>query len=221
MTLPVLYSFRRCPYAIRTRLALLYAKQRVVLREVVLRDKPQHMLEISPKGTVPVLQLHDGSVLEESRDIMVWALARYDPQQLMPTGSTLETTQSLIDNNDGEFKHWLDRYKYSDRYPDYSREYYRDGAQQFLAALEERLSGSAYLFGETPSLADIATMPFVRQFAHVDKDWFDSAPYPALQAWLTDWLASPVFLQVMKKYSPWSVGSKAIVFGDNQCKPLG
>lgn len=196
---PVLYSFRRCPYAIRSRLALQYAGQMVDLQEVSLRDKPPEMLAISPKGTVPVLQLADGTVLEESLDIMLWALRKDDPSQLLPAADELPETLALIAANDGDFKHWLDRYKYAVRHPEHSPEYYRQQGEVFLQQLEQRLSQTTYLSGEQITLSDIAIVPFVRQFAFVDKAWFDAADYPALQRWLENWLASDVFLRVMAK----------------------
>jgi glutathione S-transferase len=199
---PILYSFRRCPYAIRTRLALAFARQQVELREVVLKDKPQEMLAISPKATVPVLQLPDGSVIEESRDIMLWALHLNDPDALL-VGEPSEATAVLLDENDGEFKHWLDRYKYADRYPERNAQEYRSEGCEFLNKLEQRLEHSAFLCGEQMRIADIAIMPFVRQFAMVDQAWFDSAPYPALQAWLRGLVDGEIFMRMMKKHAPW------------------
>ncbi len=212
MTLPILYSFRRCPYAIRTRLALVYAEQKVVLREVVLRNKPDTMLAISPKGTVPVLQLSDGRVLDESRDIIMWALQKNDPHHLLAVEEGLNAMQSLIDENDDHFKHWLDRYKYSERYPEQNREYYRQQAEVFLEKLDQCLNKNVYLFGQQPSLADISIMPFVRQFAHVDKQWFDDTGYSALKTWLQGWLEAPIFLKVMQKYLPWQEESEILIF---------
>ena len=196
---PTLYSFRRCPYAIRTRLALQYAQVSVDIHEVSLRDKPAEMLAISPKATVPVLQLPDGTVLEESLDISLWGLRLNDPQQLLPPNSELQETLALIAENDGEFKYWLDYYKYATRYPEQSSEYYRQKGEVFLQKLEERLTENTYLSGEKITLSDIAIIPFVRQFAYVDKRWFDSGGYPALQRWLETWLMSEVFLKVMAK----------------------
>lgn len=198
---PTLYSFRRCPYAIRTRLALHYAEQAVDIHEVSLRDKPAEMIAISPKATVPVLQLADGTVLDESLDIMLWALRRNDPQQLLPDESELQETLSLIAENDGEFKNWLDHYKYATHHPEQSPEYYRQKGEVFLQKLEQLLTENRYLSGSTITLSDIAIVPFVRQFAHVDKRWFDAADYPALQRWLGAWLTSEVFVGVMAKAS--------------------
>lgn len=197
--LPIFYSFRRCPYAMRARLALDFAGQAVNKVEVSLRAKPAAMLAISPKGTVPVLQLADGSVLEESLDIMRWALGRNDPQGLLPVGPALTDCLELIRRNDDEFKHWLDHYKYAIRFPEQPPEYYRAQGEAFLGELEQRLQGQPYLGGANISLCDIAILPFVRQFAHVDKNWFDQSGYPALRQWLANWLASAVFMRIMAK----------------------
>ncbi|MDO3382016.1 glutathione S-transferase [Gilvimarinus algae] len=208
---PVLYSFRRCPYAMRARLGLLFAGLSVELREVVLKHKPRDMLAISPKGTVPVLQLADGAVIDESRDILVWALKRSDPQGLL-AGEVLDQANALFDQNDTEFKHWLDRYKYSDRHPEMDQAEYRERGEVFLQVLERLLCKNRYLLGESTSVADIGVMPFVRQFAHVDRDVFYQLPYPRLQRWLKAWLEHPLFVQAMVKYSPWQAGDKPVVF---------
>lgn len=209
--LDLLYSFRRCPYAMRARLGIAFAGLTVELREIVLRNKPAHMLEISPKGTVPVLLLTDGTVIEESIEILEWALGQQDPQHLLDVN--LEQADALVQRNDNEFKHWLDRYKYSDRYPEQSQLEYRQQGEQFLKALEELLAQNTYLFGSNISKADIAIMPFVRQFAHVDREEFYALPYPKVQQWLRNWLEHPVFLQTMKKYQPWQEGDELVVFG--------
>src|SRR5690554_5339291 len=163
---PILYSFRRCPYAMRARLGILFAGLQVELREIVLRNKPAQMLAISPKGTVPVLQLPDGQVIDESLDIMRCALQLQDPQQLLDE-STLTQGYALIEQNDRQFKHWLDRYKYADRYPEMTQLEYRLQGEVFLQQLEQLLNQS-FLLGDKISLADIGIMPFIRQFAHVD-----------------------------------------------------
>lgn len=210
-SLPLLYSFRRCPYAMRARLGLVFAEQQVVLREIVLKDKPPQMLAISPKGTVPVLQLADGTVIEESFDIMMWALGQHDPSRLLDA-QTLSQANALIDKNDNEFKHWLDRYKYADRHPEMSQEEYRQRGEAFLQILETQLTNSTYLLGDGISVADIGIMPFVRQFAHVNREVFYHLPYPHLQRWLKNWLAHPLFLQVMTKYQPWQEGDEVVIF---------
>lgn len=217
MTAPLhrLYSFRRCPYAMRARLGLLFAELQVELREIVLRNKPAQMLAISPKGTVPVLELMttDGSqqhVIEESREILEWALQQHDPHGLLSI--ELAKANALIDQNDHEFKHWLDRYKYADRYPELTQLEYRQRGEVFLQVLEELLTNNQYLLGERISIADIGIMPFVRQFAHVDREVFYSLPYPHVQKWLDAWLEHPVFKQVMTKFQPWQEGDEVVVF---------
>lgn len=208
MSLPVLYSFRRCPYAIRSRLALRAAGQRVELREVVLRAKPEQMLAISPKGTVPVLQLPDGRVIEQSLEIMRWALGQSDPQ-----GWLRADAQAWIDLNDGPFKALLDRYKYPERHPERSAPSWRDEAVALmLEPMNRALSAHPQLLGEHVSLADMALLPFVRQFAQVDADWFSQAPLPGLQAWLAAHLASALFESSMGKVAPWSPGQAPVVF---------
>lgn len=207
---PVLYSFRRCPYAMRARLGLAFAGLTVELREIVLRNKPEHMLQISPKGTVPVLQLTTGQVIEESLEILEWALAQQDPQGLLNTD--LAQADSLIARNDNEFKHWLDRYKYFDRYPEHSQLEYRQQGEQFIRQLESQLGQHPYLLGASPSKADIAIMPFVRQFAHVDRAAFAQLPYPQVQKWLQHWLEHPVFAHIMHNYAPWQLGAEPVLF---------
>ena len=210
-SLPRLYSFRRCPYAMRARLGLLFAKLPVELREVTLKDKPDQMLAISPKGTVPVLQLIDETVIEESLEIMLWALEQNDPQGLFDQ-SVLSQANALIAQNDDEFKHWLDRYKYADRHTDMTQTEYRQRGEMFLQVLEDLLTKNTYLLGERVTIADIGIMPFVRQFAHVDRDTFYSLPYPKLQLWLQHWLEHPVFIQAMTKFQPWQEGDEIVVF---------
>jgi len=206
--LPVLYSFRRCPYAIRARLALAYAGVRVELREVSLKNKPRQLLEISTKGTVPVLQLMDGGVIDESLDIMRWALAQQDPDDWLAAGDEAE---SLVAVNDGEFKHYLDRYKYADRYPEFSVDYYRGKAESLLAVLEERLMHSGNLAGKHASWVDAAIFPFIRQFAGVDEAWFHANPYHELKKWLLLWSESDLFASVMGKYPVWTPESRQTI----------
>ena len=201
---PVLYSFRRCPYAMRARLALRYAEQSVEHREVVLRDIPQQMIDISPKATVPVMLLSNETVIDESLDIALWALEQQDPHELLGSLSQLSDMLALINENDNDFKAWLDQYKYADRYPEQTPEYYRQQGEDFLQKLESRLAHHPYLFGVKIRLADIAIMPFVRQFAHVDKRWFEAAEYPNLQRWLSEWLESDTFKEIMTKYPKWT-----------------
>jgi glutathione S-transferase len=212
--LGVLYSFRRCPYAMRARLALAYClnANSVELREVVLKDKPQTMLDISPKATVPVLQLNNESVLEESLDIMHFALSNNQSQLLSLYPLNLQSQiDALIAMNDGEFKWALDHYKYADRYEE-TELYYREKGQVFLDTLNRLLSQHEYLFSNDVSLADLAIFPFVRQFAHVDKNWFEKSEYANLKKWLNNWLESPLFISIMNKYKQWQVDAEPVYF---------
>jgi glutathione S-transferase len=202
---PILYSFRRCPYAMRARMALFQSGTKLELREIVLRDKPEHMLEISPKGTVPVLQVSETKVIDESFDIMLWALNQNDPDDWLAGHDA-----ALIAQNDEEFKAALDRYKYPNRYPDEDCSSARDDGEEFLKLLEARLQNAPYLCGDKKSLADIAIFPFIRQFANVDRDWFYALPYPALQAWLKSHLESDLFIAIMEKYKPWKEAGEAV-----------
>lgn len=202
---PILYSFRRCPYAMRARMALLVSGQTVELREVALRGKPAEMIAASPKATVPVLVLADGEVIDESICIMRWALARHDPENWLAGDDA-----ALIAANDGAFKHHLDRYKYPDRHGVDPIEH-RDSGLAMLHGLEVRLSARSHLCGDTRTLADIAVMPFVRQFAAVDQGWFYRQPLPQLQAWLARLTASALFDQAMLRVRPWADGDAAII----------
>jgi len=204
---PVLYSFRRCPYAIRARLAIKVSGIQVELREIALADKPQQMLLSSSKGTVPVLVLADGTVIDESRDIMLWALLQNNPENWLVDDSELMAEIShIIDINDNEFKPHLDHYKYADRFPEHPMEHYRQQAEGFLQQLEQKLNQTEYLVSDNISLADMAVLPFVRQFAHVDKEWFYQTHYKKCQTWLDDLLESALFSDVMKKYPRWQAG---------------
>ena len=196
--LPILYSYRRCPYAMRARMALSYAGIPVEIREISLKQKPAHMLQVSPKGTVPVLVLPDGQVIEQSLEIMHWALQQHDADGWLSADP--QHAALLIAENDGAFKQHLDRYKYAIRFPEYSAEHYRAQGALFLAKLEQRLQQSAFLLGDAISLADIAIFPFIRQFAAVDHDWFESTGYIKLQSWLQHLVESALFERVMVKY---------------------
>ena len=196
MSEALLYSFRRCPYAMRARLALHYAGVPVRIIEVSLKAKPAEMLALSPKGTVPVLVV-DGVVIDESLAIMQWALAQHDPEDWLLGGDP--TVLALIAENDHGFKHHLNRYKYAERYPEQPMEQYRAEGEVFLQKLDGLLAGRSYLLADHPSLADMAVAPFVRQFAHVDRQWFASTPYTRLQQWLEAFLHSPLFIGVMAK----------------------
>ena len=207
--LPVLYSFRRCPYAIRARMALAVAGMAVELREVLLRDKPEAMLEVSAKGTVPVLQLPDGRVIDESLEVMDWALTQNDPEDWADTSAN---TEALIAYCDAPFKGWLDKHKYADRHPEQSQGAYRERAAEFLALLEQRSGDREFLGGQRVTRGDVAVFPFVRQFAGVDPAWWRGAPYPNLRCWLDLWLASDAFTRVMDKHPPWQPGTPGVFF---------
>ncbi|MFM7888426.1 MAG: glutathione S-transferase, partial [Pseudanabaena sp.] len=196
MTLPILYSFRRCPYAIRARMALAYAGITYELREVSLKNKPQEMLEISPKGTTPVMQIFSDIensdqdaklsflILEESLDIMYWAVQQNNPCNWQNhTDAELAIAQQLIQTNDGEFKKTLDRYKYPNRFPEQSQEFYRQQAEKVLQVLELHLQYHQFLISDRQTLTDVAIFPFIRQFAYVNIDWFHASPYAHLQKW--------------------------------------
>lgn len=212
-SLPVLYSFRRCPFAMRARLAIAASGQICELREVLLRNKPAALLKASPKATVPVLVDVDGQVIDQSLDIMLWALRRNDPGAwLAPTLCDLEDMLALVAECDGEFKTHLDRYKYPQRYDEPNADEHRGRAADWLGRLDVRLKGSSFLFGTHAALADMAIAPFVRQFAHVDSAWFQAQPWPNLHAWLDAWLASELFARVMQKYPPWQPETAGIRF---------
>lgn len=194
----ILYSYRRCPYAMRARMALTHASIPFEIREISLREKPSSMLKVSPKGTVPVLVQEGGTVLEESIDIVFWSLTTNDPDDWL--GVDRAVVDTLIAENDGEFKSNLDRYKYPDRFPDLPQADYRAQGEVFLQRLEKMLNQNTFLMRETVSVADIVVMPFVRQFANVDRKWFDgAAPYPKLRDWLNGMLESDLFFSIMQK----------------------
>ena len=256
MPLPILYSFRRCPYAMRARVAVLLSGKSVELREIVLKNKPDEMLAVSPKGTVPVLVIDDGianganddpndsigddvnddkKVIEESLDVMSWALSGIDSITLgsnllndisndeniinmafetsVYDFSLIDTSSELIQYNDQEFKYYLDRYKYADRYPEHDEKYYREKGMVFIQALEKRLSFAPFLNGKMLTLDDVAIFPFIRQFAHVDREWFFAQPFPGVITWLSAWLESSLFKVAMKKYKPWVAGRELEIFG--------
>lgn len=192
----------------RARMALWVAGVTVTLREVKLAAKPPALIAASPKGTVPVLVLADGTVIEQSLDIMRWALGQNDPE-----GWLAGEDAALIAANDGPFKHHLDRAKYPGRYEEEDGTDHRAAALALLAPLEARLADAPYLCGETRSLTDIALFPFIRQLAAIDSAWFTAQPLPRLQAWLDDLLASDLFAAVMPKFAPWAEGDAPVLFG--------
>lgn len=208
-TLPVLYSFRRCPYAMRARLAIAVSGMTVELREVVLRDKPAAFLDVSPSATVPCL-VDGAEVTDESLDVMVRALRHNDPAGWLDMP---EAGWDWIALCDGPFKHALDRTKYATRYPDEDAEVTRQDTMAFLRDLDAQTDN--WMFGK-PTLADFAILPFVRQFAFIDKPRFDAEPLPAVQAWLGRFLASEDFGKIMHKYPQWQPGDAPLIFPETQ-----
>lgn len=195
----------------RARLGLTYAGIKCELREVVLRDKPQEMITLSPKATVPVLQLPDGQVIDESYDIITWAISQNDPDNWQ---DFLKQTDELVALNDGVFKAALDKYKYASRFPEHPADHYRTQGETFLSTLDSLLEKQAFLLGQSQTIADIAIFPFIRQFAHVDLDWFKSTRYSSLQRWLSHYLESPLFKSIMMKYPKWQTGQEPLYFPD-------
>ena len=201
MQLPILYSFRRCPYAMRARMAMNYSKISYEHREILLRKRPQALYDISAKGTVPVLQLPDGLIIDESIDIMRWALKKSDPESWYK--DKIPEQDNMIERNDTVFKYWLDRYKYHVRYPENSFEEYQTQLEQFYLKYNSQLDKNTYLLGNHISLVDIAIMPFIRQAAHVNLDWF-SEKFPKLHNWLENHKTSKIFKSIMEKYDIWN-----------------
>jgi len=206
---PVLYSYRRCPYAMRARMGIYLSGIQVEQREIVFWDKPEPMLLASPKGTVPVLVLPSGEVVDESRDILMWALKNGSEQAcsdlLSDDVQQIQQINDWIDRNDDDFKAWLDKYKYADRFPENSQTYYRQQGEVFLSAIEQALQGQSYLLGEQLTVADLAVFPFIRQFVNVDKSWSEQADYPNLKSWLAHHLESDYFVNIMKNRPTWQV----------------
>jgi glutathione S-transferase len=194
---PKLFTYRRCPYAIRSRLALYQAGIDYESIEISLKNKPGDFLALSPKGTVPLLVQSDGKIIEESLEIMLWALNINDREHWILKDNDL--CQKLIFENDFHFKKNLDKYKYADRFPEHPKEYYRSQCEIFLNALEEKLQFKLYLIEDRISIADIAIFPFIRQFRLVDENWFLNSKYDALKKWLNGLINSCMFKEVMKK----------------------
>ncbi|MFK7839833.1 MAG: glutathione S-transferase [Bdellovibrionales bacterium] len=210
--LPILYSFRRCPYAMRARLALKISNIKVELREIVLRDKPAHMLQISPKATVPVLQLIDKTVIDESLDIMIYALGRQDPDEWICDNET--ETNAIIKRNDTDFKYALDRYKYPDRYLDEDCSDMFDRGAEILKDLNTKIERNGALINDYSTLADYAIFPFIRQFANTDRPRFHGLKLIALETWLNNHLESDLFNGIMEKYDPWDENTAPTIFGN-------
>lgn len=215
MSLPILYSLRQCPYAMRARLGLLLAQQPVMLRDIIMTNIPEEMFEASPKGEVPVLVLDDGTVIDESIDIMRWALQINDPQDLLYKNypSLIEETKIFINFNDNEFVDALKKYKAASRYHDVAEVERRKECEVFIKDIEIRLSQHEYIFGDVPSLADYAILPFIRQFSRVDRKWYLQSPYPKLRKWLERHYKNPLFSKAMKKYPQWLDEKENVLFG--------
>ena len=205
--MPTLYSFRRCPFAIRARMALAYSGIRVELREVKLSNMPDSMVKLSPKATVPVLALSDGAVIDESIDVMHWSLSQSDPEQWNDID---EASQQLLGRIDREFKPLLDYYKYADRHPALNQLEHRIRSEVYLDELNQLLNLQPFLSGNQCRLADVAIFPFIRQFAGVEPSWFEHCEYSAVRNWLNLILESDLFQRVMKKNHFWKPGDKAV-----------
>lgn len=213
--LPILYSLRNCPYAMRARLAIYASGQQVQLCDIVLSNKPDEMLKVSPKGTVPVLVTTDNQVIDESLAIMQWAFLQTDPEgytnKAVP--NALDEMLAVIAIFDNEFKGHLERYRCSKRYHEPSLPEDRQQCERYLADLESRLSLHQYLMSDKPSLTDLALMPFMRQFAQVERQWYLQSPYPKLRQWLNHFLQSRMFSKVMVQNSMWLDTKQRLIFG--------
>ena len=233
MALPILYSLRNCPYAMRARIAIFKSHQVVALRDVVLTNKPAAMILASPKGTVPILVLDEinpsaddksaggqSNVIDESLDVMLWALNESDPHDLLhcrknadvEPNNVLVEMMALITNFDVEFKARLEAYKCAKRYHETNISECREACEQYIKMLESRLTQHDYLFSARESLADIALLPFIRQFARIERQWYLQAPYPQLKKWLNRYLQSPMFTKVMAKHPLWLESGEEVIF---------
>jgi glutathione S-transferase len=218
--LPVLYSLRNCPYAMRARIAIFKAQQIVILRDIVLSNKPQEMITASPKATVPVLVLANGSVIEESLAVMLWALNETDPDDLLQSQheQNLTAMLKLIECFDDEFKTCLEQYKCAKRYQEKNIIECRERCELFIKVLEERLTINSFLMSNKESLADIAILPYIRQFARIERQWYLQSPYPKVRLWLNNYLQSPMFTKVMAKYPLWLDNHEVVLFGEKLMK---
>ena len=222
--LPILYSLRNCPYAMRARLAIFKSKQQIELRDIVLSNKPEEMITASPKGTVPILVLErkgeQSKVIDESLDIMLWALDNSDPDDLLhheqknTDTSVLADMLSLIATFDNEFKSQLEKYRCAKRYHEDNLFEYRQACEKYLQVIETRLNQHSFITSDKESLADIALLPFIRQFATVERQWYLQSPYPKLRQWLNNYLQSPMFTKVMAKYPLWLDSHEITILGD-------
>ena len=211
MSIPILYSFRRCPYCMRAHMALKQTGIKIELREVKLSDMPEDALSKSPEATVPILVLPDGTVFTESWDIVKWSLTQNDSGKWLGDNNVHSLdAEILIDTNDFSFKEDLDHYKYADRFPEHKQEHYRKACEEFVEELEEMLTDNTFLLADQLSLADIGVFPFVRQFSLVNKEWFDSAPYPKVQKWLDGLISTELFNHIFQKHELWKVDNATI-----------
>ncbi len=217
--LPILYSLRNCPYAMRARMAIYYSQQPVILRDVVLSNKPEAMLVSSPKGTVPVLVLSEKNVIEESLEVMLWALGNNDPDDFLHSNNheALAQMLTLITRFDNDFKVSLEAYKCAKRYHEADLIQRRQTCELYIQDLEQRLIDQNFLMSSKSSLVDIALLPFIRQFARVERQWYLQSPYPHLRKWLNNYLQSRMFSKVMAKSPLWSPENEAIIFGPSIC----
>ena len=212
-TYPVLYTFRRCPYAIRARMALSYSKIKVELKEILLNNRPSELYAVSPKGTVPVLCINNITVIDESLDIMKWALKQNDPNLWISYNKRMQF--DIIEENDNEFKYWLDRYKYFERVPENNRDYYRAKCSEYLTKLNKLLEYNQYLLTNKLLLVDVAIIPFIRQCANVDQYWFEDT-YADLANWLNNIIESNLFVSVMDKYLEYNSGQEPLITNFNK-----
>jgi len=211
MNLPILYSFRRCPYCMRAHMALKKSGIPIELREVELSNMPEEAIAISPKATVPILVLPDGTFIDESWDIVKWALEQNDPDNwLGENNEYLLDTEMLVETNDFSFKEDLDKYKYADQHPEHSQEHYRQACEEFVEELEVMLTDNSYLLTDRITAADISLFSFIRQFSMVDSPWFDQSPYPKVKSWLNQIVCSDLFESVFQKHEIWQPGDTAI-----------
>lgn len=211
---PVFYSLRNCPYAMRARMAIYQSGQAVQLRELCLDSKPVEFLTVSPKGTVPVLVLPNGDVFEQSLQIMRWAFSTHDPDNYLLADKDHKQQQmlELIDLFDEKFISSLENYRSAKRYHDDSLLHWRENCEHYLQLLEQRLLQHRYLFSDNPTLADLAIIPFIRQLARVERQWYLASPYPSVRNWLNRYLQSPMFSKVMAKFPLWSAKEQPVIF---------
>ncbi|MFT5669198.1 MAG: glutathione S-transferase [Glaciecola sp.] len=212
MTLPILYSLRHCPFAMRARLAIFKSKQAVELRDVKLTNKPAAMLIASAKGTVPILVVSPVQIIDESLDVMLWSLEQSDPDNLLLDASIRHDLLAFIAMYDLEFKACIERYKAAKRYHEPNLEQCRQACEVYVKDLEHRLGKHSYVWGEYESVADIAILPFIRQFAKVERSWYVQSSYTNVKRWLNKYLQSAMFNKVMALHPIWEEGSEVVIF---------